>query len=320
MGVSHQQALDHLKAKAEELYRQDPSVRSVSIAQEEDGTFSYFVTRSSPNQVFAFAPKREAIDDIPIIYSDSNAETTLLRNFSPLAHGSLEPEQQTLRNPLFCGMQLQNYDQDIRLGRLPSTSMGVGTLGCFVRKGNDLTLLSANHVLAGENDGRRTTDRILQPGTVGLPAYGDQIATLIDFVPLSFSLPQQIFPKSWNQVDAAVATLVPGSLHQQAFHSSRNLPPLAGTGTTAWSHRTDSIVKGISAIVGPVPYSGGKEAWFENSIVIQSASFATFGDSGAVVVRQSDHRILGLVYAGDGTHFYACPIDVALQKLGCTLA
>lgn len=61
-----------------------------------------------------------------------------------------------------------------------------GTLGCLVKKGDVLYILSNNHVLANSNDAA-IGDLILQPGVYdGGTDPNDRIAELSDFVPISF--------------------------------------------------------------------------------------------------------------------------------------
>lgn len=61
-----------------------------------------------------------------------------------------------------------------------------GTLGCLVRKNGQTYILSNNHVLANSN-AARVGDPILQPGPIDGGRFPqDQIATLAQFIPISF--------------------------------------------------------------------------------------------------------------------------------------
>lgn len=61
-----------------------------------------------------------------------------------------------------------------------------GTLGCLVRKGGQLHILSNNHVLANSNDAS-VGDAILQPGAAdGGRDPADRIARLSEWVPIRF--------------------------------------------------------------------------------------------------------------------------------------
>lgn len=61
-----------------------------------------------------------------------------------------------------------------------------GTLGCLVRKNGQTYILSNNHVIANSN-AARVGDPILQPGPIDGGRFPqDQIATLAQFIPISF--------------------------------------------------------------------------------------------------------------------------------------
>jgi hypothetical protein len=66
------------------------------------------------------------------------------------------------------------------------TSITAGTLGCLVRQGGRLHILSNNHVLANSNDAA-VGDAILQPGPAdGGRASADRIGQLAAWVPIAF--------------------------------------------------------------------------------------------------------------------------------------
>ena len=71
---------------------------------------------------------------------------------------------------------------------------------------------------------------------------------------------------------------------------------------------------------GPIAYDG-KPAWFRNSIEIEGDSglnFSDHGDSGSAIVNGAG-ELVGLLYAGNGTQTYACPIDAVVAALGIKL-
>lgn len=79
-----------------------------------------------------------------------------------------------------------------------------GTLGARVTDGNDVFILSNNHVLADVNQAR-IGDDILQPGSLdGGLTPDDAIATLTDFEPVDFT--------GINTMDAAIAVSTTGQL------------------------------------------------------------------------------------------------------------
>ncbi len=48
--------------------------------------------------------------------------------------------------------------------------------------------------------------------------------------------------------------------------------------------------------------------------------FSDHGDSGSVVVKEKTGEVVGLLYAGNGTDTWACPIDDVLAAFGCKIA
>ena len=70
----------------------------------------------------------------------------------------------------------------VSMGHLEVTS---GTLGCLVRRGDEIFILSNNHVLANVNQARRG-DPIIQPGQYDNGSGADKVAVLDDFVPIDF--------------------------------------------------------------------------------------------------------------------------------------
>ena len=47
--------------------------------------------------------------------------------------------------------------------------------------------------------------------------------------------------------------------------------------------------------------------------------FSDHGDSGSAIIK-TNGEVVGLLYAGNGTQTYACPIDKVLTALSCSLA
>jgi S1-C subfamily serine protease len=206
-------------------------------------------------------------------------------------------------------------------------------LGCFVRLDNGgNALLSNNHVVAGENRGRKGDDRILQPGSsIFDPA--DQIAVLSDFVAIQDSPPGNTPRKggvNFNEIDAGVAELDSDVPFAQGYLPFRQLVAPSATAIARVGDRvfkvgrttglTHGEVTDVATIVGPIPYDPGP-CWFRRSITIEGLNgtqFSDKGDSGSAIVR-TNGQIVGILYAGNGAQTYACPIDTVLQSLQCTL-
>lgn len=186
----------------------------------------------------------------------------------------------------------------------PAYSIGhynitAGTFGCLVRERDcwGEYILSNNHVLANSNEALKG-DPILQPGSFdGGTLWGDVIARLHKYVPLHFN--------SWNSynlVDAALAKPIDGS---------KIIAPIAGLETpngteeatlgmsVIKSGRTTGVTTGtvwsVNVTVTVVGYSGGW-ALFKNQIL--TGAMSAGGDSGSLLLSQSDHKAVGLLFAG----------------------
>jgi len=341
-GVPFDTAYQRLRASAEIVFR-DKRVRSLGISRHGD-SFGYRAVRNSamitPESVFQYETNLRFANDllsVPVTFIDTPHEVEHHLKVpysgpgSPTAASSV-PEQGRVR-PLCTGLQIQNYDDDLRSGVISKGYIVVGTLGCFVKLADGSSaLLSNNHVVAAENRGKKGSDRILQAGG-GAFVLGDQIGVLNDFVELKPSPPNASVVTGdvvFNDVDAGVVTISDGTQFGQGYHSSRSIsasmraaPPNVGdkvfkvgrtTGLT-YGHITD-----IATIVGPITYDPGP-CWFQGSITVEGDNgtmFSDKGDSGSVIVRTSG-EILGLLYAGNGQQTYACTIESVFRALNCNL-
>ena len=204
-----------------------------------------------------------------------------------------------------------------------------GTLGCVVRKNGERLILSNNHVLANSNAAQKG-DAILQPGPVDggrLPL--DQIAELLDFVPIHFpdapsgcsiargaatavnflaalfgsgarlrAVTAQVEP---NLVDAAIA---------RPLKDSDILDEIIDVGTIKGvvdaqlgmavkkSGRTTEFTRGeilqVDVTVN-VQYGPGQVATFTDQIM--AGPMSQGGDSGSVVL-DDNNNLVGLLFAG----------------------
>ena len=200
-----------------------------------------------------------------------------------------------------------------------------GTLGAVVRRGGTRVILSNNHVLANSNDGRRG-DAILQPGPVDGGTSADQIATLEDFVRISFDgfldLLLGLFgivrpPR--NVVDAAVARPLRDS---DVSDEILGIGPVSGMAPATIdmavrkSGRTTGLTQGrVTAIAATVRVSYGltRTARFRDQIVATALSQG--GDSRSLVVDVSN-RAVGLLFAGSSNTTILNPISQVASKLG----
>jgi hypothetical protein len=206
-----------------------------------------------------------------------------------------------------------------------------GTIAAFptLREAGGRVLLSNNHVLANENQGK-PGDAILQPGAYDQgkdPA--DAIGTLKTFVPLD--------PAAPNLVDAAIAVLAEGIDVDHAtlpgigtLRGPRTAPLGPGDGVFKIG-RTTGLTRGtVTAIEVDnvvIDYEIGNLR-FDRQTEIEGqedASFSEGGDSGSLVV--DEHGFAGgLVFAGtdqggaDGKGLtYANDLSLVLDRLNLTL-
>jgi hypothetical protein len=195
-----------------------------------------------------------------------------------------------------------------------------GTIGCLVRKGNALCILSNNHVLANVN-AATIGDPTLQPGPFdGGTVPADVIAKLLAFIPINFAAP--------NKVDCAIAQTSPNLVTPlDKGYGKINLPvvPCQLNLLVSKCGRTTQFTRGritdCSATVR-VGYGTAGTPIFQNQIIIQSLTsnpFSAGGDSGSLIVTDRTKQPVGLLFAGSTTHTIANPISAVLAALGVTI-
>ena len=236
----------------------------------------------------------------------------------------------------------------------PGVSVGhyritAGTFGCLVRRGDEVFILSNNHVLADVNQGQ-AGDAILQPALADDGTADDRIATLADYVPIDFGTSEpecpfaELLAKSLNYVAGAL-----GSSHQlQAVKKTLGVNrvdaalarPLSsdlvkneilyigaptGVGevtlgtevqkTGRTTGHTQGIVTQIDATVR-IDYEG-PSALFAGQIV--AGPMSQGGDSGSAVL-DMEERVVGLLFAGSDAATIINPIGEVLAALNVELA
>jgi hypothetical protein len=174
--------------------------------------------------------------------------------------------------------------------------VSAGTFGALVRERGETYILSNNHVLANENEGK-VGDPILQPGRFdgGRPDR-DTIAQLADFVKLE--------TEATNTVDAAVATpIVRDDVAPEVLHIGRvkgDAEPEIDM-VVRKSGRTTRLTEGrISAtdVTLRVMYSDGFVVFTDQFLVSGGrGGFSGPGDSGSLIVT-ADNKAVGLLFAG----------------------
>jgi hypothetical protein len=341
VGVPYSVAENALRVAVEEIYQSEVRTHAVGIGRHGN-SFGLHVVRNTAQILplgATIGPPLLDVQNVPVTYHDRHADpephvkVPAAGPGSPTA-ASLVPEQRR-HNPLVCGLQLENFDDDVRTGTIAGGHIIIGTLGCFVHlNAGGTALLSNNHVVAGENRGVRGTDRLMHPGT-GAFLAADQVATLTDYIAITPS-PANARPAAgnvnFNAVDAGIATLHGGVAFHQAYLPSRSLAAPHGHTTAAVGDhvykvgRTTGLTRGtitaIGAVVGPIPYAPGA-CWFQGTLLIEGlhgTMFSDHGDSGSAIVKDGTGEVVGLLFAGNGTDTFACPIDEVLAALHCAIA
>ncbi len=199
--------------------------------------------------------------------------------------------------------------------------VSAGTFGCLVYQGNNIFILSNNHVLANSNQAR-IGDAIVQPGIAdGGENPRDRVGSLAMFVPMRMDGPP-------NLVDCAIArtTLdqVRPEILQIGLPNRMILAPTRGTAVKKRGRTTELTTNGIIEDINftvRVSYREAGWALFRNQILIRGAGFSAGGDSGSLIVAHQCNRPVGLLFAGNagsGTTI-ANRISVVLETLNVQL-
>jgi PKD repeat protein len=201
-----------------------------------------------------------------------------------------------------------------------------GTLGARVTRGNQVFILSNNHVIANSNDAN-IGDPILQPGGFdGGSQPDDVIGNLADYYEIVFG------SGGSNTMDAAIASVngadVSGSTPTTAGFGSPSTTltnPTVGLGVQKYGRTTGhtfGTVEEINVTVS-ICFAGfircTKSATFVNQFTIVDGSFSDGGDSGSLIVTQSGNNPVGLLFAGSTTRTIANPIGVVLDHFGVSI-
>lgn len=231
----------------------------------------------------------------------------------------------------------------------PGASVGhyrvtAGTFGCLVKRGEEVFILSNNHVLADVNKGR-AGDAILQPAPADGGAAGDRVATLADYIPLDFGASEpECSIADWsakllnyvagafgsrhrlqavkktpgvNRVDAALARpLSPDLVTSEILDIGRPSgvgEAVLGTAVQK-TGRTSGYTRGTITQIDTtvrIDYDG-PSALFSGQLVANPMSQR--GDSGSAVL-DMDGRVVGLLFAGSDAATIVNPIQVVLSAL-----
>jgi len=225
-----------------------------------------------------------------------------------------------------------------------------GTLGCLVKKNDQIFILSNNHVLANSNQAE-IGDPILQPGPYDGGSYpDDHIANLEEFVPVEFIgldsdcpfaiattsflngiatlLGSHIRMKAINQqavdnlVDAAIARpLNPSDVSDEILEigtiqgSAEAELGMAIKKSGRTTGLTTGVVEQVDVSVN-VQYGEGKIALFTDQLM--AGAMSQGGDSGSAVLDDTN-RLVGLLFAGSDTTTVINRIENVFSLLGVSV-
>lgn len=213
----------------------------------------------------------------------------------------------------------------VSIGHCPTVM--AGTLGCLVRRGLELYILSNNHVIARVNAGPILVP-IPQPGRLdGGVCPPDVIARLSAFVPINFG-------GQCNFVDAAIARTSPNLVDRRILRPlgirQPLIPPHTGpilgmqvqkSGRTTQYRRGIIDAINVTVNVSYAPFGG--IAKFCNQFRVRGTTglFSAAGDSGSLVTTFPLNRPVGLLFAGSTTNnFTFCnPIASVLAAFGVSI-
>jgi hypothetical protein len=190
-----------------------------------------------------------------------------------------------------------------------------------VTDGTTQYILSNNHILA-RVDKAATGEDISQPGLVDSNCRASTIVA-------DFSIASPL----GSNVDAAIAQLRAGTMDATGFIEDIGVPNQAVVTPTvrlsvAKSGRTTGFTTGTIASVNTsvnVQYQRscgqGKKfvLLYTNQVVINSSTFSAGGDSGSLIVSNSGHNPVALLFAGSSTSTIGNPVGEVLNKLGTVL-
>lgn len=225
-----------------------------------------------------------------------------------------------------------------------------GTLGCVVRKNGERVILSNNHVLANSNVAS-IGDPILQPGPVdGGKLSTDQIATLLNFVPIQFpdTSSDCNIARGLSSVANAIAGAVGSNTRLQAVktQTQANLVDAAIAAPLNDHDISDAIID-IGEIQGQAQgelgmaiKKSGRTTGFTQGEILQTDvtvnvqyganQIATFsdqllagamsqgGDSGSAVLTENN-RLVGLLFAGSDSNTIINRIEHVFSLLEVSL-
>lgn len=200
-----------------------------------------------------------------------------------------------------------------------------GTLGGWVYKEDHRRcILSNNHVLANCNEAS-IGDPAYQPGVADGGTAADEIAKLLDFVPIDFAGANNLVDcaiaevNNEADVDPQIADLT--SKVKDTVDAAMGMPTIKSGRTTGV---TEGPIDGMN-LAGNVDYGEGRVAYFVGQIGVGTDNYLKGGDSSSWMLRKKTvgepDEIIGLLFAGTEAGWgIANPIQQVLDSLRITLA
>jgi hypothetical protein len=235
----------------------------------------------------------------------------------------------------------------VSIGHIDITA---GTLGCLVKKNNEIFILSNNHVLANSNNAQ-IGDPIIQPGNYDAGTFpDDHIANLYQFIPINFiEVPSTCSTASGiSKFLNGLAKLVNSSSRFRSV-STRALDNLVDAAIAKPINDSDvsNEIIGIGTIQGTVPgelgmaikksgrttelttgeitqvdvtvnvgYGDNKIAMFTDQLM--AGAMSQGGDSGSAVLTE-DNKLTGLLFAGSDSTTIINRIENVFTALGVSV-
>jgi hypothetical protein len=203
------------------------------------------------------------------------------------------------------------------------TTGGSGTAGLIVSSGNQLYVLSNNHVLTNPTNSNNRAETLQPGGADEGRTVRDRVGYLSRFVTLKTN--------GTNRIDAALSRPVRNSILSPKYATVGNIPghvtsyrvgerfKKVGRTTGLTRGRVDSVNTDVQVDYGR---DVGVLTFRNQSIILSDTPVSLPGDSGSVWLRSADNFAAAVNYAGteDGKTSVAFPVDWALRALRVRVA
>ncbi len=238
-------------------------------------------------------------------YSDSDVKIIKIEPFTFLLNDSDDYKSQVIRTnrvrPIFGGISVGHKD------------VTAGTLSLIVRDKitKEPLILSNNHVLANLNHGK-IGDAILQPGAADGGTIADKVGELERFIPLANNVTVDcavakptVDVKKWNEILG---------LEDVWFIAD----PAVGQ-TVIKSGRTSGVTSGtIKQVNATIKVNYGNKDYVFTDVVISDIKSSP-GDSGSAIIEKYKAKLVGLLFAGNGSLTVLCKATNVFEQLGIEL-